>query len=65
MNHPVLIDKKLAAETKAAIVRAVHDVLDDPDFGLALSAVTRKRLQKARTHQGKNIPLSVIRKKYA
>lgn len=65
MQQSVFKSKELSVETKAAIVRAVCEILDDPDLGLELSARARIRLRKAMSPRGKSVPLSAIREKYA
>lgn len=65
MRQSILKSKKLPVETKAAIVRAVCEILNDPDFGLELSTIARARLRKAATLRGKGISFSSIQAKYS
>jgi len=59
-----LKEKKLAPVTRAFIAGAVRDVLEDPDFGLELTASAKKRLKEACKDAKKQMPLSEIRKRY-
>ena len=52
-------------EIKALIIKTTVEVLNDPDFGLALSEKARSRLRRARLQKSVTIPLSEIKKKYA
>lgn len=63
MNTSVPV-KKLSSEVKTFIIRAVYEVLNDPDFGLELSEWTKKRLRKARVSKRKGISFSEIKNKY-
>lgn len=57
--------KKLPGEVRGMIAQAVMDVLNDPDFGLALTEKAKKRLRDASLPNKKMIPLSVIKRKYS
>jgi hypothetical protein len=57
--------KKINQKMKIFAVRAVQEVLSDPDFGLALTAKAKKRLKSARVLRGEKISFSKILKKYA
>ena len=56
--------KKLPGAVKSLIAQTVMDVLNDPDFGLALTEKAKRRLRDASLPNKKMIPLSVIKKKY-
>lgn len=56
--------KKLPGEVKSLIAQAVIDVLNDPDFGLALTEKAKKRLRDASLSGKKMLPLSMIKRKY-
>lgn len=51
-------------EIKSFIVRAVQEILADPDFGLELTAKAKKRLKLASKPIKKTISISEIKKKY-
>ena len=57
--------KKIPQTLKAAISQEIMAVLEDPDFGMELSAFAKKRLSQARKSKAKTIPFSEIKKKYA
>ncbi|OGF71880.1 hypothetical protein A3E06_00450 [Candidatus Giovannonibacteria bacterium RIFCSPHIGHO2_12_FULL_44_42] len=58
-----ILPKKLNREVKNYVVRAVNEVLSDPDFGLELSKEAQKRLCQAAKSK-KTVPFSEIKKKY-
>lgn len=58
------LSKQLNPEIKTFIMRAIQEILTDPDFGLELSEEAKKRLQQASGISRKTIPLSEIKKKY-
>ena len=58
------IYKKLKSELRQFIVETIHQVLDDPDFGMELSERAKKRLEQARKSRKRGIPASEIRRKY-
>lgn len=58
------IPKKLTGEIKLFIVRAIEEVLSDPDFGLELTERAKRRLRQAAGSKRKNISFSEIKKKY-
>ena len=62
--NTITIPKKLNKEVKTFIVRAVHEVLNDPDFGLELTAQAQKRLRQASASKQKTVPFSEIKKKH-
>ena len=62
MNTALL--KKVPQELKAAISREIMGILEDPDFGLDLTAYAKKRLLAAQKSKAKTIPFSEIKKKY-
>lgn len=60
----IAIPKKLIVEIKSFIVRAIEEVLNDPDFGLELTERAKRRLRQATGSKRKNIPFSEIKKSY-
>jgi hypothetical protein len=62
MSHTT-IASKINQEMRAFIVRAVHEVLNDPDFGLELSEQAKRRLRTA-ARAKKTISLSEIKRRY-
>ncbi|MCX6788221.1 MAG: hypothetical protein NT108_03620 [Candidatus Kaiserbacteria bacterium] len=64
MNLVATKKKALDPQLRAYIAESVREVLDDPDFGLELSAAAKRRLKEAQTSVGKGIPLATILKKY-
>ena len=63
----ILLDKKnlKASQLQMLIVRAVQEVLSDPDFGLELTVQARKRLREAQKAKiRKTISLEEIKRKY-
>ncbi len=64
MNLVVTKKKDIEPKLRAYIAESVREVLDDPDFGLELSAAAKRRLKEAQTSSGKGIPLATILKKY-
>ena len=50
---------------KAYIAESVREILDDPDFGLELSATAKRRLKEARRSSAKGIPLVTLLKRYS
>ena len=65
MLSTILKKKNVSIETKAVIMRAVHEILDDPDFGMELSMSAKARLHKAIASRAKRISFSAIKKAYA
>ena len=66
MAH-VLIDREnvTRAKLQTLIMRAVQEVLNDPDFGLELTARAKKRLREAqKSKTQRTIPFEDIKKKY-
>lgn len=61
---PLTTQRKLNGEIKSLIMRAVHEVLSDPDFGLELSQKARVRLRKARSSKSRGIPFATTKRKY-
>lgn len=57
--------RAISPDLKAFIVESVYGVLEDPDFGMDLSAETKRRLRAAQTKKQKTIPLSEIKRKFA
>lgn len=65
MNTITAIKKNFNTEIKPLIMRAIHEVLSDPDFGLELTERAKRRLRKARiSRQRRGIPFSDIKKNY-
>ncbi|MDP3012863.1 MAG: hypothetical protein Q8M92_01385 [Candidatus Subteraquimicrobiales bacterium] len=60
----ITIPKKLNKELESSIIRAVYQVLSDPDFRLELSDKAKERLHQALISKGKTISFSEIKKKY-
>jgi tripartite-type tricarboxylate transporter receptor subunit TctC len=60
----ITIPKKLNKEVKSFIVQAIYEVLNDPDFGLALNEKAKKRLRQALIPKQKTISFSEIKKRY-
>lgn len=56
--------KRLTGEVKSLIMRAVYEVLGDPDFGLELSEKAERRLRKAGRSNSRGIPAAEIKRKY-
>ncbi len=55
--------RKIDNQIKALVSSAIFDILNDPDFGLELSAKAKKRLATF-SKNSKTISLSQIKKKY-
>ncbi len=49
---------------RAAVAISVQEVLNDPDFGMELTAYAKKRLRAAMKDKGRGTPLAEIKKKY-
>ena len=64
MNTAFAKSRKVELQLRAYIAESVREVLDDPDFGLELSAATKRRLKKIQTQPEKYIPLATVLKKY-
>ena len=58
------ISKKPSIDVRAFVMRAVSEVLSDPDFGLELRTQAKKRLREANLYNGKTISFSEIKRKY-
>ena len=56
--------KKLDNRAKAFLLHALREVVQDPDFGLELTAKAKRRLLNASKGRGKTVALSTIKKKY-
>ena len=65
MNSAIAKKNKLSSATQNLIVRAVHEVLSDPDFGLELTDRAKRRLLLTKEFKGKGVSFSEIKKKYA
>jgi hypothetical protein len=57
--------KKINQKMKIFAVRAIQEVLSDPDFGLALTAKAKKRLKSTNISKGERISFAEILKKYS
>ncbi len=55
---------RIGPELKAEIVHSIREVLDDPDFGLKLSAKAKRRLNQARRSPGATIPLTELKRRF-
>lgn len=53
---------KITGETKTVIAQAVRDILEDPDFGRALSKQAEARLRKAKTSKQKTVSFAEIKR---
>ena len=63
----LLINRENLTKTQlqTLIMKAVQEVLNDPDFGLELTMRAQKRLREAQKSQvQKSIPFEEIKKKY-
>ena len=60
----ITIPRKLNKEVKTFIVKAIYEILNDPDFGLELSEKAKKRLRQSLISKQKTISLSEIKKRY-
>ncbi len=61
------IAKNIPPETKAWIIQAIQEVLEDPDFGLELTEQAKKRLRRMRNPKslrGKSVSSTDIIRKY-
>ena len=58
------LSSKLNPTIKVFILRALQEVLNDPDFGLELTERAKKRLRQASGTRQKTIPFSEVKKKY-
>jgi hypothetical protein len=65
MNFTSIKSKKSDPRLRAYIAESVREILDDPDFGLELSAVAKRRLREVQMNSEKGISLATILKKYA
>lgn len=61
-----ILPKKITGEVKTLIMRAIYEVLSDPDLGLELSEEAKKRLRetKTRSPRQKTVLFSEIKKRY-
>lgn len=64
MNLVATKKKDIEPKLRAYIAESVREVLDDPDFGLELSAVAKRRLREAQTQPRKYISLATVLKQY-
>lgn len=65
MNFVSLKSKNIEPRLRAYIAESVREMLDDPDFGLELSATAKRRLKKAQASSAKGIPLTTLLKRYS
>ena len=60
--------KKLDVATKAMIAeevtKTIHEIMEDPDFGLELSDYMKRKLKKLSRSRSKTIPFEEIKRKY-
>jgi len=63
MTVAVKTSGKVSAETKAVIAQTIREILDDPDFGLELTAKAKKRLRQS-GQRGKTFTSAEIRKRH-
>lgn len=64
METNVLTTQKLSAASRAVIISAVYEVLNDPDFGLQLSEKAKQRFRKAKRSRNAGVTFSEIKRKY-
>lgn len=64
MNLAITKKKDIDPRLRAYIAESVREVLDDPDFGLELSAKAKRRLKQAQTSSAKGISLETLLKRY-
>jgi hypothetical protein len=55
---------KINYEIKRLVAEALYDILNDPDFGLELSARAKKRLRRASAPSRRTISFGEIKRKY-
>jgi predicted double-glycine peptidase len=55
---------ELQLKTKAFIVEAMQEILEDPDFGYKFTEKAKRRLKEATKPAKKSISLSKIKGKY-
>ena len=60
----IAISEKLTPQIKSFILRAIDEVLNDPDFGLELREKAKRRLRQALSSKQKTTPFAEIKKKY-
>ena len=65
MNTASVGTDKISPRLKAYIAESVREVLDDPDFGLELSATAKRRLKQAQKSSAKGISLATLLKRYS
>ena len=64
MNLIATKAKSIEPRLRAYIAESVREVLDDPDFGLELSATAKRHLRAAQTQPRKYVPLATVLKQY-
>jgi len=61
----IKIAGQLEIGTKAFIVQAIQDIMNDPDFGLKFTKNAGRRLQQASTKKEKFVSLLELKKRYS
>ena len=56
--------KTLGPELRALVAETVHEVLNDPDFGMELTTSARKKLLASMDKKQKMVPWEEVRRKY-
>lgn len=56
---------QLEIGTKAFIVQAIQDIMNDPDFGLRFTKSAERRFKQASIKKEKFVSLSEIKKQYS
>lgn len=64
MSVKELQNRNVDPALRAVIADSIREILDDPDFGLELTAATKKRLQSAKNKKQNWTSLDEIRAKY-
>lgn len=59
----ITLSKRVEGETKSFIMRAIYEVLSDPDFGMELTKEVKARLKRV-ARDRKTIPFSEIKRRY-
>ena len=58
------IAERTVNNLKIMVAQTVAEVLNDPDFGLELSAKAKKQLGRASNVKQKTVSLSAVKRKY-
>lgn len=64
MSKTIFQNKDMNLIIRHEVVKALRDILEDPDFGLELTEYAKKRIRQAQKSKGKGIPLPKIKRKY-